>query len=171
MTSSTDPAAPSAGDGNVVIAVVILASRATAADHDAVDAMVETARSLAGYVVVVVPKGWRAPARSRVAHVAPGVAAIGAIRAGMAQLSNTPARYALLWPLDAGVVDVARLRTLVVGVAREGDAVGALAGDDLERAPVMIGRDAWLDLMTLGERGIGAVAEKRGVRRIDAKAT
>ena len=171
MTSSIDPGAPSAGAGDAVVAVVILASRATAADHDVVAAMVETARSLAAYVVVVVPKGWRAPARSRVAHVAPGVAAIGAIRAGMAQLSNTPARYALLWPLQAGVVDVARLRTLVVGASRERVAVGALTGDDLERAPVMIGRDAWLDLMTVGERGIGAVAEKRGVHRVGGDAT
>jgi hypothetical protein len=160
-----------AGDPEVAIAVVILASRAMSADHDRVATMVESARSLAAYAVVVVPKGWRAPPRSRVAHVAPGVSAVGAIRAGMAQLSNTPARYALLWPLEAGAVDMARLHALVADVARERPALGALSGDDLEHAPVMVARDAWLDLMTLGEQGIGAVAERRGLRRVDGDAT
>jgi hypothetical protein len=160
-----------ARDAEVAVAVVILAPRATAADHDRVAAMVESARSLAAYVAAVVPKGWRAPPRSRVVHVAPGVSGIGAIRAGMAQLSNTPARYALLWPLDAGAVDVTRLRALVADVARERPALGALAGDDVEHAPVMVARDAWLDLMTLGERGIGAVAERRGLHRVAVDAT
>jgi hypothetical protein len=160
-----------AGDAEVAIAVVILAPRATAADHDQVAGMVESSRSLAAYVAVVVPKGWRAPPRSRVVHVAPGVSAIGAIRAGMAQLSNTPARYALLWPLEAGVVDVTRLRALVADAVRERPALAALAGDDVERAPVLVARDAWLDLMTLGERGIGAVAERRGLRRVAVDAT
>lgn len=167
--SDAQPSAP--GDGDVVIAVVILAPRATTADHDTVAMMVDSARALAGYVVVVVPKGWRAPPRSRVVHVAPGASAIGAIRAGMAQLSNTPARYALLWPLDAGVVELSRLRTLLAGVVRERPAVGALAGDDPERAPVMIAREAWLDLMTLGERGIGAITVRRGVHYVGADAT
>jgi hypothetical protein len=30
----------------------------------------------------------------------------------------------------------------------------------------MIARDAWLDLMTLGEQGMAAVAERRGVHRV-----
>ena len=171
MTPPLDAQVHSRDDTDIVIAVVILASRATAADHEVVAAMVESARTLAAYVVVVLPKGWRAPPRSRVAHVAPGASAIGAIRAGMAQLSNTPARYALLWPLDAGVVDVARLRRRVDDVAREQSAVGAFAEDDLDHAPVLIARDAWLDLMTLGEGGIGAVAARRGVHRVAADAT
>jgi hypothetical protein len=160
-----------AGDADVVIAVVILAARATSADQDRVAAMVESARSLAAYAVVVVPKGWRAPPRSRVVHVAPGVSPIGAIRAGMAQLSNTPARYALLWPLEAGAVDTARLHALVADVARQRPALGALAGDDLEHAPLMVARDAWLDLMTLGEQGIAVVAERRGVHRVAGDVT
>lgn len=162
--------APTAGT-EVVIAVVILAPRATPGDRDVVAEMVESANNLAAYAVVVVPKGWRAPPRSRVAHVMPGVSPIGAIRAGMAQLSNTPARYALLWPLEAGAMDVARLRALVAGVGQEHVALAALAGDDVEHAPVMIARDAWLDLMTLGEQGIGAVAARRGLHRIADDAT
>jgi hypothetical protein len=162
---------PAAGEPELVIAVVILAPRAMPSDRDLVAEMVESARSVAEYVAVVVPKGWRAPPRSRVVHVAPGVSAIGAIRAGMAQLSNTPARYALLWPLAGGPADVARVHALVSGVARERPALAALEGDDPEHAPLMIARDAWLDLMTLGEQGIAAVAARRGMHRVAAGAT
>jgi hypothetical protein len=168
----TDPmTGPPSADPEIAIAVVILASRARPADRDLVDAMVESARDLASYAVVVVPKGWRAPPRSRVVHVAPGVSTIGAIRAGMAQLSNTPARYALLWPLEAGALDPARLLTLVAEVTRERPALGALTGDDVEHGVVMVARDAWLDLMTLGEQGIGAVAARRGLYRVGGDAT
>lgn len=162
---------PPTGDAEPAIAAVILAPRAKAEDRALVDAMVESARTVAAYAVVVVPKGWRAPPRSRVVHVAPGVSPIGAVRAGMAQLTNTPARYALLWPLEAGVLDAARLRALVAGVVRERAPVGALAGDDVDHAAVMVARDAWLDLMTLGEHGIGAVAARRGLHRVDMDVT
>jgi hypothetical protein len=159
------------GDAAIVVAAVILAPRAAPSDHDLVASMVESARTLAAYVAVVVPKGWRAPPRSRVAHVAPGASAIGAIRAGMAQLSNTPAQYALLWPLEAGAVEGARLRALVAAAGRERAALASFAGDDLEHAPVMVARDAWLDLMTLGEHGIGALAARRGLHRVPDDAT
>jgi hypothetical protein len=162
--------APTA-DAEIVVAVVILAPRAAPSDRDLVGEMVESAHGFAAYAAVVVPKGWRAPPRSRVVHVPPGISAIGAIRAGMAQLSNTPARYALLWPLEAGAVEDARLRALVAAADRERPALAALAGDDLEHAPVMIARDAWLDLMTLGEQGIGAVAARRGLHRVTEDAT
>jgi hypothetical protein len=155
-----------AGGAEVVIGVVILAPRAAPSDRDLVAAMVESAHGLAAYAAVVVPKGWRAPPRSRVVHVPPGISAIGAIRAGMAQLTNTPARYALLWPLEAGAMDGTRLRALVAAAGRERPALAALAGDDLEHGPVMIARDAWLDLMTLGEQGVGAVAARRGLHRV-----
>ena len=173
MTPSPPPHATSPDDviAEPAIAVVILAPRAKPSDRGVVAEMVESANGLAAYVVVVVPKGWRGPPRSRVAHAAPGVSPIGAIRAGMAQLSNTPARHALLWPLEAGPMDDARLGALVAAVGRERPALAALEGDDVDHAPVMIARDAWLDLMTLGEQGIAAVAARRGLYRVARDAT
>ena len=154
-------------DREFPFAVVILAGRASGGDGDRVAAMVETARTAgADAIVVAVPRGWRAPAHARVVHVAPGASPIRAVRAGMAQLSNTPAPYALVWPLDASSMDVARLRALVEAVKRERPALAALEGDDVEHGAVMIARDAWLDLMTLGEQGIAAVAERRGLHRV-----
>lgn len=156
------------GEAEIAIAVVILAPRATSSDSDLVATMVESARRLASYVVVVVPKGWRAPPRSRVVHVTPGVSPIGAIRSGMAQLSNTPARYALLWPLAAGLVDVGSLRALVAAAVDDRSPLAAFEGGDWDEGPVVIAREAWLELMTVGEHGIAAVAERRGARRFPA---
>ncbi len=147
-------------------AVVILAGRAAARDRARIDEMVATARALgAEAIVCAVPKGWRAPTFARVVHVAPGAAAISALRLAMAQLGNSPAQHALLWPLEALTGD-ARLRALLNDVAREPAPLAALVGDDLDHAPVLIARDAWLDLMTLGEQGMTAVAERVGVRRV-----
>jgi hypothetical protein len=87
----------------------------------------------------------------------------------MALLSNTPVRYALLLTFDAtarAAVDGGSLRTLVEDVRNVGAAVTAFAGTDLDRAPIMIARDSWLDLMTLGEQGMAAVTARRGLREI-----
>jgi molybdopterin-guanine dinucleotide biosynthesis protein A len=154
-------------DREFPFAVVVLAGRASGGDGDRVAEMVRTARAAGAHsIVVAVPRGWRAPAHARVAHVAPGASPISAVRAGMAQLSNTPAPYALLWPLDAAAIDVERLRVLVEDVERMRPSLAAFEGDDLERGLVMIARDAWLELMTLGEQSIAAVAERRGLRRV-----
>lgn len=155
-----------AGAGALRFAVVILAGRAAARDRERIDEMVATARALgAEAIVCAVPKGWRAPTFARVVHVAPGAAAISALRLAMAQLGNSPARHALLWPLGASTDDT-RLRTLLDDVAREPAPLAALAGDDLDHEPVLIARGAWLDLMTLGEQGMTAVAERVGMRRV-----
>ncbi len=154
-------------EAELPFAVVILAGRATGGDHDRVAEMVRASRAAgAGAIIVAVPRGWRAPAQARVVHAAPRAPHISAVRLGMAQLTNSPARYALLWPLEAAHMGEERLRALLDGVRRERPVLAALEGDDVERAPVMIARDAWLDLMTLGEQGIGAVADRRGLTRV-----
>lgn len=153
-------------------AVVILAPRATPSDRERVTDMVQAAREAgAQAIVAAVPRGWRAPPHSRVVHVAPGAPAISAIRSGMAQLSNTSVRHAMLWPLDAAGADLTRLSALVSGAQAEGAALAVLEGDDVEHAPLMIARDAWLDLMTLGEQGMTALAARRGLHRVAAETT
>jgi hypothetical protein len=157
-----------AGDeSSLEVAVVILASRAAPADRERVAEMVGMARTLgARAIVVAVPKGWRAPAHARVVHAAPGAPIISSVRLAMAQLSNTPARYVLLWPLESAA-DADALGVLVSAVAHERPAFAVLAGDDPERDPVMVAREAWLDLMTLGEQGMTAVASRLGVHRVE----
>ena len=158
-------------DKDASFAVVILAARATPSDRERVAEMVRVAREAgAQAIVAAVPRGWRAPTYSRVVHVAPGAPAISAIRSGMAQLSNTSVRHAMLWPLDAAEADVGRLAALVRGT-QSGAALALLEGDHVEHAPLMIARDAWLDLMTLGEQGMTALAERRGLHRVAVDAT
>lgn len=120
-------------------------------------------------VVVVLPREAAAPADVRVARVADGASTISALRAGMALLTNTTARLALLWPLDgAELDDVTRLDALLGAARRSGAAVTAFAHDDLDHSPVVVARDAWLELVTLGQDGIGAVAARRGLERVEA---
>ena len=57
------------------------------------------------------------------------------------------------------------------GAQAEGAALAVLEGDDVEHAPLMIARDAWLDLMTLGEQGMTALAARRGLHRVAAETT
>ena len=153
-------------------AVVILAARATPGDRERVAAMVQVAREAGAHAIVAaVPRGWRAPPHSRVVHVAPGAPVISAMRLGMAQLSNTSARHAVLWPLEAAGAGVARLTELVRGAQSGGPPLALLEGDEVEHAPVSIAREAWLDLMTLGEQGLTALAERRGLHRVAVGAT
>lgn len=121
-------------------------------------------------IVLVLPRGAEAPADTRVVHVNDGARTISALRAGMALLTNTTARLALVWPLGAGQASVPADAVLaLVSAARDsGAAVTALADDDLERAPIVIARDAWLDLVTIGEQGMAAVATRRGLHLVGA---
>jgi hypothetical protein len=81
-------------------AAVILAGGATAADSARLAEMVQVARADGAVAVVcAVPRGWRAPERARVVHVAPGASPSSALRAGLAQLGNSTARFVMLWPL------------------------------------------------------------------------
>jgi hypothetical protein len=117
-------------------AAVVLAGGATAADRERIAAMVEAAR-IAGAVAVVcaVPRGWRAPERARVVHVAPGASPSSALRAGLAQLGNSTARFVMLWPLA-----------------------------DRTMPELVVPRERWLELMT-GDDDVSAAVARLGVPR------
>jgi hypothetical protein len=147
-------------------ACVVFAEQAGDAQRASVAAMVESALALgAAPVVTVLARGSDALPGARVAHVAAGAPRISAIRAGMTLLANSAVEYALLWPHGAEA-DLASLRALVDDARDQRATLTALAGADLDHAPVMIARDAWLELLTLGEQGLGAVAARRGERRV-----
>lgn len=159
----------SPADPGLNLAVVILAGRATPADRERVAEMVATARALGAHAIIVaVPRGWRAPAHARVVHATPGAPPIGAVRLAMAQLSNTPARYALMWRLDAAD-DAHRLRALLDEVARGEPRLVSFEGEDPEHAPMMVAREVWLELMTIGEQGMSALSGRLGARLIAAR--
>jgi hypothetical protein len=103
----------------------------------------------------------------RVVRTRSGGTSIAAIRLGMAQLTNTVARAVLLLPHEAeGPTLTALLALLDAGKRSEG-VLTAFAGTPLDRSPLLVPRDAWLELVTLGEGGMEAVAARHRVVRVE----
>lgn len=146
------------------LAAVLVATSATSNDARELEAMVNAARDAgADPIVIALPRGVPAPAGARVAHVAAGAKAISGIRAGMALLANTTVTVALVWPHDRGWSETDGIAPLVDTAKRERFPLTALAGSALDRAPVVVARDCWLELMTVGEQRMDALAARRGV--------
>ena len=55
---------------------------------------------------------------------------------------------------------------MVDAAKRAPDVLVAFAGEPLDASPVMIPRDAWLELVTVGEGGIDALAARRRIERV-----
>jgi hypothetical protein len=150
---------------------LILAPTATPAAEPALAAMARSCVAIgARPVVVALPAGVEPPPGTRVVRVKASGSAIGAIRLGMAQLTNTTATAAILWPLGASDVAADALLAVVEAGARDHGALVALAGMALDDGPLLVPRDAWLELVTLGEGGLGALAARRRIVRVDVPA-
>ena len=82
----------------------------------------------------------------------------------MAQLANTPARVVLLLPHGGPPPSLVALLSLVDAAKRAPDAIVAFDGAPLDESPVLVPRDAWLELVTLGgertRRGRRAAASR-----------
>ena len=150
------------------IAALVLGHEADPSRTGALGALVATARDVgATPVVVAVPPGIELPAPARVVRTRLSGPRIGAIRLGMAQLANTPARVVLLLP-DAGAApSLVALLSLIDASKRTPEGMIAFAGATLDESPVVIPRDAWLELVTLAENGLDAVAARRRVERVE----
>jgi hypothetical protein len=149
------------------LAAVVLAGGAATTDLPKLQAMVRAARAAgAEPVVVVLPRGIPAPEGARLAQVAAGATTISGLRAGTALLANSTARFVLLWPFDDEWSDTDGVMPLVEGAQREQAPVTAMEGADLDREPIIVARDSWLELMTIGEQGMNALAARRGVYRV-----
>jgi hypothetical protein len=110
-----------------------------------------------------------APAGVRVVRTRFQSSTIAAIRLGMAQLTNTVAQAALLVPLDAKWTSLASLLALVDAAKRDAQAVVAFSDAGLDESALLVPRDAWLELVTVGESGMNAVAARRRVLRVSAE--
>ena len=98
-----------------------------------------------------------APPGTRVVRTRANGSAIAAIRLGMAQLTNTVARR----PARAarrGAASLVALLSLVDAAKRDEQAIVAFSSASLDESAVLLPRDAWLELVTVGESGLDAVA-------------
>jgi hypothetical protein len=149
--------------------LLILAASAAAADSVAVAELCRTGVAIqTSPVVVAIPSDVDAPSGAKVVRVKRDVATITALRIGMAQLTNTTSTSVLIWPFEAAAVPMVSLLALLDAASREPDALVALAGSALDGAPIIVPRDAWLELVTLGEGGLDAIAARRRVLRVEA---
>jgi hypothetical protein len=150
-------------------AALLLAHDATDADAEALEVLARDAATIgATTVVVALPPSVQAPAATRIVRVKLGGSRVTALRVGMAQLTNTSARAVLIVPMRGAHRPLVSLLALLDGAKRSGDALVAFQHAALDDSPVLVPRDAWLELVTLGEDGIDAVAARRGVVRVDA---
>ncbi|HKP16228.1 MAG TPA: hypothetical protein VJT85_09185, partial [Gemmatimonadaceae bacterium] len=72
--------------------------------------------------------------------------------------------------LRAERVSLVTLLALVDAAKRDEQALITFANASLDLSPVLIPRDAWLELVTVGESGMDAVAARRRVTRVSADA-
>jgi hypothetical protein len=146
--------------------------------HDASPAeavrLAELARTIADAgaspVVVALAPDVDAPSGARVVRTRPRDSAIAAIRLGMAQLTNTVAQAALLVPLGAERTSLVALLALVDAAKRDAQAMVAFSNASLDESALLLPRDAWLELVTVGQGGMDAVASRRRVLRVSAEA-
>jgi hypothetical protein len=145
--------------------------------HDAlpVDAprLAVVARTLADAgaspVVIALAPDVEAPSGARVVRTRAHSSAIAAIRLGMAQLTNTVARAVLLVPLGAEMPSLVSLLALVDAAKGDAQALVAFANASLDGSTLLLPRDAWLELVTVGESGMETVAARRRTIRVAAE--
>lgn len=144
------------------VAAVLLSAAPSGVDlQSAVD---DVTRAGAHPVVIVLARDTPAPSDARVARVKVDASWITCVRTGMALLANTPAHLALVATLSNDPrVDDASLAALISAAHASGAAVTAIDPAALAHGPIVVARDAWLDLLTLGQQGIDAVVARRGV--------
>jgi hypothetical protein len=149
---------------------LLIAHDASATDASLVADLARTAAdSGASPVVVALAPDVAAPAGPRVVRTRAHGSAIAAVRLGMAQLTNTVARAVLLVPLRAERTSLVELLALVDAAKRDEQAMIALSNTGLDESAVLLPRDAWLELVTVGESGMDAVAARRRVVRVAAE--
>jgi hypothetical protein len=117
-------------------------------------------------VIVALAPDVDAPTGARVVHTRAHGSVIAAIRLGMAQLTNTVARAVLLVPARTGEPSLTALLALVDAAKLDAQALVALANASLDASPMLLPRDAWLELVTVGEGGMDAVAARRRTIRV-----
>lgn len=151
------------------LAALLLAQDVVSSDSYDVEEMASIAHELgATPIVVALAAGAEPPSGVRVARTKPRGSAITAIRLGMAQLTNSTAKMVLLWPHAGMQPPLVAMLALLDEAKRSRDAIVAFDGASLDASPLMIPRDAWLDLVTLGEEGLDALAARRSVVRAES---
>ena len=147
------------------IAGLVSAPRATPRDGARLSELARMVADAGAAPVVVAAPPDVELGSARVVRTRPQGTSIAAIRLGMAQLTNSIARAVLLVPHEAEDATLVALLALVDAGKRSEGAIVALEGQALDRSPLLVPRDAWLELVTLGEGGMDVVVARRSLVR------
>jgi len=152
------------------LAGLVIAHDSSPGDATRVSGLVRTLADVgASPVVVALAPDVDAPAGGRVVRTRANGSAIAAIRLGMAQLTNTVAAAVLLAPFRAQRTSLVALLALVDAAKRDDRAIVAFANASLDESALLLPRDVWLELVTVGESGMDAIAARRRVLRVDVE--
>ena len=130
------------------------------------DAVVELAvHAEADPIVAVVQRGMAAPAPARtVMSPDPRAEQISSLRLGLAQLANSPAIAALVWPVDHPFVALHSVLALMDAHRRTEAPIVLPVYDGRRGHPALFARETWRELMTVAEGGARTVVHAYGTR-------
>jgi CTP:molybdopterin cytidylyltransferase MocA len=111
-------------------------------------------------IIASLPAGLEIPAPARGVRITKGGGDL-ALRAGVAQLANTPAVGTLVWPIEEADAGVEVALAVIDAAKRTGAALVAPVIQGVDGWPLFLGRQMWRELLTTP----GGV---RAVLRLDA---
>jgi len=116
-------------------------------------------------VVVVVPPDVTVPANVRaVVNANARDEQVTSLRLGLAQLVNSNAAGALVWPVDHPFVLATSALAVVDAARRAGAPIVVPVYDGKRGHPVWFARETWRELMTIADGGARAVVHAHGAR-------
>jgi CTP:molybdopterin cytidylyltransferase MocA len=98
-------------------------------------------------IIASLPPGLEAPSPARVVVNTKGGGDL-ALRAGVAQLANTPAVGTLVWPLEEADAGLEVALAVLDAAKRTGAPIVAPVIEGADRWPVYFARDSWRELLT-----------------------
>lgn len=116
-------------------------------------------------IVAVVPPDTAVPAPIRgVVNARARDEQVMSLRLGLAQLANTDAQGALVWPVDHPFVHATSALAVVDAARRTGAPIVVPVHNGRRGHPVWFARETWRELMTVADGGARAVVRAYGDR-------
>jgi CTP:molybdopterin cytidylyltransferase MocA len=126
------------------------------------------ATSGADPIIAVVPVGTAVPRFARgVVNAKPRAEQVTSLRLGLAQLANTNAEGALVWPVDHPFVRAESALAVVDAARRSGAPIVVPVTKEGRGHPVWFARETWRELMTVADGGARAVVRGYGDRVLE----
>jgi CTP:molybdopterin cytidylyltransferase MocA len=126
------------------------------------------ATSGASPIIAVIAAGTEVPANVRaVINSKPKAEQVTSLRLGLAQLANTDAAGALVWPVDHPFARAESALAVIDAARRTGAPIVVPVTSEGRGHPVWFARETWRELMTVADGGARAVVHGYGARVLE----